>query len=44
MSDVKKVYKELENIVGPKYITDKDFIKATYSRNADPAFPDRWLI
>lgn len=42
MPDVKKVYQELENIVGSKYITDKDFMKASYSRNADPAFPDRW--
>jgi len=42
MSNVKNVYKEIENIVGSEYITDKDFMKAAYSRNVDPAFPDRW--
>ncbi|TFF63693.1 MAG: FAD-binding oxidoreductase [Promethearchaeota archaeon] len=36
------VYNEIENIVGSNYITDKDFMKASYSRNVDPAFPDRW--
>ncbi len=42
MSKVKNAYKEMESIVGSKYITDKDFMKAAYSRNVDPAFPDRW--
>ncbi|MFX1339962.1 MAG: FAD-binding oxidoreductase [Promethearchaeota archaeon] len=42
MSKVKIAYKEIEDIVGSKYITDKDFMKASYSRNVDPAFPDRW--
>ena len=42
MSKVKKVYHEIETIVGSEYITDKDFMKAAYSRNVDPAFPDRW--
>ena len=42
MPEVKKIYKEIEAIVGPEYITDKDFMKAAYSRNVDPAFPDRW--
>ncbi|MFX0101523.1 MAG: FAD-binding oxidoreductase [Candidatus Hodarchaeota archaeon] len=42
MSKVKDAYKEIEGIVGSDYITDKDFMKAAYSRNVDPAFPDRW--
>jgi len=42
MSKVKEAYKEIENILGSDYITDKDFMKAAYSRNVDPAFPDRW--
>ncbi|MFX0138097.1 MAG: FAD-binding oxidoreductase [Candidatus Hodarchaeota archaeon] len=42
MSKVKNAYKEIENVVGSDFITDKDFIKAAYSRNVDPAFPDRW--
>ena len=41
-SKVKSAYKEIEDIVGSDYITDKDFMKAAYSRNVDPAFPDRW--
>ncbi|NHI91661.1 MAG: FAD-binding oxidoreductase [Candidatus Lokiarchaeota archaeon] len=39
MSDA---YKDIENVVGSKFITNKDFMKAAYSRNVDPAFPDRW--
>ncbi|TFF63646.1 MAG: FAD-binding oxidoreductase, partial [Promethearchaeota archaeon] len=42
MSNVKSAYKEIEVIVGPEFITDKDFMKASYARNVDPAFPDRW--
>ena len=42
MSKVKDAYKDIEGVVGSKYITDKDFMKASYSRNVDPAFPDRW--
>jgi len=42
MSKIKEIYKEIENIVGSDYVTDKDFMKAAYSRNVDPAFPDRW--
>ena len=42
MSKIKNAYNEIEDIVGSDYITDKDFIKAAYSRNVDPAFPDRW--
>ncbi len=42
MSKVKDAYKEIENAVGADYITEKDFMKAAYSRNVDPAFPDRW--
>ena len=42
MSKVKDAYKDIEGIVGQKYISDKDFMKAAYSRNVDPAFPDRW--
>jgi hypothetical protein len=42
MSKVKSAYAEIENIIGSDYITDKDFMKAAYSRNVDPAFPDRW--
>ncbi|MFX1450869.1 MAG: FAD-binding oxidoreductase, partial [Promethearchaeota archaeon] len=41
-SKVKSAYKEIEDIVGSDYITNKDFMKAAYSRNVDPAFPDRW--
>jgi hypothetical protein len=42
MSEIKSAYRDIENIVGSQYITDKDFMKAAYSRNVDPAFPDRW--
>jgi len=42
MLDIKKVYNKIEQIVGAEYLTDKDFMKAAYSRNVDPAFPDRW--
>lgn len=42
MSKVKNAYKEIENIIGPDFISDKDYVKAAYSRNVDPAFPDRW--
>jgi len=42
MSKIDKVYKEIEIAVGTEYITNKDFMKAAYSRNVDPAFPDRW--
>lgn len=42
MSKIDKVYKEIEIAVGTEYISDKDFMKAAYSRNVDPAFPDRW--
>ncbi|TFG30638.1 MAG: FAD-binding oxidoreductase, partial [Promethearchaeota archaeon] len=42
MSKVKNAYNEIEKVVGSDYITDKDYMKAAYSRNVDPAFPDRW--
>ncbi|MHA1496884.1 MAG: FAD-binding oxidoreductase [Promethearchaeota archaeon] len=42
MSTLDRAYKEIEGIIGSKYITEKDFMKAAYSRNVDPAFPDRW--
>jgi len=42
MPKIDKVYKEIEIAVGAEYISDKDFMKAAYSRNVDPAFPDRW--
>ena len=42
MSKVKEIYNEIESVVGSDFITDKDFMKAAYSRNVDPAFPDRW--
>jgi len=42
LSKVEDAYKEIENIIGVDFITDKDFMKAAYSRNVDPAFPDRW--
>ncbi|MHA1147699.1 MAG: FAD-binding oxidoreductase [Promethearchaeota archaeon] len=42
MVEVQKVYQEIEDVVGSKYVSDKDFMKAAYSRNVDPAFPDRW--
>ena len=42
ISKVKEAYNEIETIVGNEYISDKDFMKAAYSRNVDPAFPDRW--
>ena len=42
ISKIQEVYNEIENIVGKDYLSDKDFMKAAYSRNVDPAFPDRW--
>jgi hypothetical protein len=42
VSKVKDAYKEIEDVIGTDFITDKDFMKAAYSRNVDPAFPDRW--
>jgi len=42
MTNIKPVYREIENIIGSDYVTDKDFMKAAYARNVDPAFPDRW--
>ena len=42
MSKVREAYKEIGNIIGSDYVTDKDFMRAAYSRNVDPAFPDRW--
>lgn len=42
MSNLESIYRDIEKIVGVEYITDKDFMKAAYSRNVDPAFPDRW--
>ncbi|MHA1803925.1 MAG: FAD-binding oxidoreductase [Promethearchaeota archaeon] len=42
MSKIKTAFNEIKNIVGDDFITDKDFMKAAYSRNVDPAFPDRW--
>jgi FAD/FMN-containing dehydrogenase len=42
ISKVKNAYKEIEHVVGDDFISDKDFMKAAYSRNVDPAFPDRW--
>ena len=42
ISKVKNAYKEIEDILGSDFISDKDFMKAAYSRNVDPAFPDRW--
>ena len=42
MSKVKNAFKEIQDLIGSVYVTDKDFMKAAYSRNVDPAFPDRW--
>ncbi len=42
ISKVQEAYAEIANAIGNEYITDKDFMKAAYSRNVDPAFPDRW--
>ncbi|MFX0071722.1 MAG: FAD-binding oxidoreductase [Candidatus Hermodarchaeota archaeon] len=42
MVEISKAFNEIESIVGSKNITDKDFMKAAYSRNVDPAFPDRY--
>jgi len=42
MSKTQDAYKEIESVIGSEFITDKDFMKAAYSRNVDPAFPDRW--
>ncbi len=42
ISKVQEAYAEIANAIGKEYITDKDFMKAAYSRNVDPAFPDRW--
>ena len=39
--DISAAYSEIEKIIGPN-VSDKDFVKASYSRNVDPAFPDRW--
>ncbi|MFW9950382.1 MAG: FAD-binding oxidoreductase [Candidatus Thorarchaeota archaeon] len=41
MSKIEDAFKEIEDIIGSDYVTDKDFMKAAYSRNVDPAFPDR---
>lgn len=41
MSKIKDAYNEIENVLGTDYVSDKDFMKAAYSRNVDPAFPDR---
>ncbi len=40
--DISAAYSEIEKAIGADYVTDKDFVKASYSRNVDPAFPDRW--
>jgi FAD/FMN-containing dehydrogenase len=42
MSKVKEAFSEIEKVVGGDFVSDKDFMKAAYSRNVDPAFPDRW--
>ena len=42
VSKVKEAYKEIEVALGSDYVTNKDFMKAAYSRNVEPAFPDRW--
>jgi hypothetical protein len=42
VSKIEEAYREIENVVGTQYVTNKDFMKAAYSRNVDPAFPDRW--
>ena len=42
MSKVQNAYKEIQSAIGADFVTDKDFMKAAYSRNVDPAFPDRW--
>lgn len=42
MSKIEDALDAIEKIVGTKYATNKDFMKAAYSRNVDPAFPDRW--
>ncbi|MHA1729800.1 MAG: FAD-binding oxidoreductase [Promethearchaeota archaeon] len=38
--DIKTAYKEIHDVIG-EYATDKDFMKAAYSRNVDAAFPDK---
>jgi len=42
LSVIEKAYKEIEEVVGSNFITAADYMKAAYSRNVDPAFPDRW--
>ncbi|HMF31977.1 MAG TPA: FAD-binding oxidoreductase [Candidatus Lokiarchaeia archaeon] len=42
MTEIQDALEEIESVVGSDYVTDKDFMKAAYSRNVDPAFPDRW--
>jgi FAD/FMN-containing dehydrogenase len=42
ISKVENAYKEIETKIGSDFISNKDFMKAAYSRNVDPAFPDRW--
>jgi FAD/FMN-containing dehydrogenase len=37
----KALVKALEDIVGPEYVSDADFICAAYARNTDAALPDR---
>jgi hypothetical protein len=40
--DISAAYSEIQKAIGADIISDKDFVKASYSRNVDPAFPDRW--
>ncbi|MHA1729810.1 MAG: FAD-binding oxidoreductase [Promethearchaeota archaeon] len=40
--EINDAYQEIQKIVGNDYVTDKDFVKAAYSRNVDSAFPDKW--
>lgn len=39
---LEKAYRELEDVLGADYVSDQDFVRQAYSRNVDPALPDRW--
>ncbi|MEM3565105.1 MAG: FAD-binding oxidoreductase [Candidatus Jordarchaeaceae archaeon] len=42
MAATEKAYRELEDVLGADYVSNQDFVRQAYSRNVDPALPDRW--
>jgi len=42
LSATEKAYRELEDVLGADYVSNQDFVRQAYSRNVDPALPDRW--